>query len=489
MKQVVFSLMFVFLVVQQNFCSVAVINSSGYYSIAASMAANPTSNDDSILRISASNVTVDLTKIVLSEVNGNAFAGLTGISIDSNVSNVTIRNGTIQNIIGNGISIGSGCSNIIVQNMVISVVTGTGIIVNQNCSNIYFDTIQCVSCATRGIELAGTAGNTINDGLIQNCEFLSCCRNSSVGDIPLLLTQCNRIIVNKCTINNSGNSSVGFSGVRLDTCANCDLQEIKIISNSGLGFTGFDIIASGRCTFAHCIVRNNTAAAGQPLRGFHLRINGAGTTNCNMLNNCSVVNNTMTSNGSANTVVGFFLGASSQNNILQQCTAMGNATLGTVGGEVNGFMCNGGAANNFQNNFIGCMAIANAAVGTANEANGFRINDSNYGIIQDCIGASNTSASSIARGLFFAATVGQNWQIVDSRFSRNIGSSAANSFGVVVTGGPTGNNLFNRVIGFNNNTTAANQLSGVPSVTTPTSPATNNLTAVTTSMGNVAVTI
>lgn len=394
------------------------ITSSGQYVLGNNVAYDPglTSND-AIFYIAASDVILDLGNNIIAQ--SGSTAGLMGVEIASGISNISIKNG------------------------IISGVTGAAIYVNQGCSNLSINNLDLLSSGTRGIEFAGASGsNQIVDSLIDSIKIFNC--GTTVAGMGILLTQCSKVGVSNVIIADSGAASLPFVGLRLATCIDCDIDSLKIVTDTGTTITGIDVNNSTRCSFADCIVRNCSATSAMVAYS----LNGAANT-YNVFQNCAAVQNAAL----GATFNGFYLQANSQANVFKECLVLANSGVSS-----NGVQLTGGGANNNNNSFLDCLIQNN--ISTTGDSVGYNINGSDYGLMKNCIASFNTSTGAIAVGLRFSSgTGGSNWYIQENQFVRNIGSSSANSYGVSRLTGST--NWFSQNIAFNNGTTTSNQMNGV----------------------------
>lgn len=159
------------------------IDVSGFYRLAA--------NVSDQITISVSDVTLDL--------NGHTVSGGTnGIVINSNLNNISIKNGTVASVTLDGIQINSGCSDISIENVVLKqALVGIAIDTAANCMvrscdmNLNTTGLQCDSCANI---------------LVENC-FASA--NSQAGYDLLSTTTCSFI---NCKAVSSGDGNTNASG-------------------------------------------------------------------------------------------------------------------------------------------------------------------------------------------------------------------------------------------------------------------------------------
>lgn len=421
-----------------------IITDPGTYKLGANITFNGTTGPDEVVFIDANDVVLDLNGFVLSQ--GNATASIDGIVINQQRSNITIRNGIIRNV------------------------TRKGIVVNQGCNTITLENISIQNCVAGGAEFVGTAANQIQDCTINNCKIIACC-TALPSDFVLSLTQCVRTYVRNSMFSTNGVAGRTLSVIRLDTCEDCDCSTIKVVNNTGSSVIGFDVVSSSGCRFTNCLFSSNTATgAASTVTGF----NFSGTSNTfHMLAHCFAIGNT-----SVGTNRGFDLeAANTVGNMFFDCICLDNTASA---GAIQGFNLAGGVAVTTNNIFMRCIADQLSASGVGNNADGFLVAGSDFGMMIDCISSYHTSANNLASGLTFSATGagGDFWTIMNGLFIHSAGSSDANSFGINRVAGT--NNLFMKNVGFSNGTTANNQMNGLSgnSITTPAAPATSNINGI-----------
>lgn len=419
------------------------ISLPGLYSLGENLVSVPT-GADSIVNITARDVVFDLANRIV--VQNNATANVDGVVINSTVTDVTIQNGTIRNV------------------------TGSGIIINQGCSRIKISNILFENCATRGASLEGAAGiNQILNCEIKNCRFYNCCEGVA-GDNAIRLNFCYGCVINDCIVSSSNGTALIL--VNLLSCVLCAVNNVVVQNNTATSLTAFQLSSGSGNTFTDCICRNNSCTG--IMIGFNLN-----TSTLALLTNCSALANS----SSANTCTGFN-SATSTSGTYNQCRCIANS--GSAAMTAFNIPGTGGVGD--QCTFVDCFAFANSATGVGAQSTGYLVNGANFGTLLRCLALYNSSTASTAIGISFQGGGGTNWSVNDCIINRNIGNPAANSFGVRVVAGT--NNFFARTIAFNNNTTIANQLTGLPagSVSTPVAPATSNIASITLPLTNMAIT-
>jgi hypothetical protein len=118
------------------------ITEPGNYELGASVVSSPLVGPDTIITISANDVTFDLGGQIISQ--GNAIAGIDGIFVMPGMRNVTIQNGTMRGI------------------------RSTAIAVNLLCTRIVVKNIKFIACAR------ALAVNTCQGFELHNCRFYNC---------------------------------------------------------------------------------------------------------------------------------------------------------------------------------------------------------------------------------------------------------------------------------------------------------------------------
>ncbi|OQA36322.1 MAG: Lactonase, 7-bladed beta-propeller [Candidatus Dependentiae bacterium ADurb.Bin331] len=394
-----------------------------------------------IIQITASGVELDLGDYIINQNNDTT--GVTGISIDPGLTDVTIKNGIIRNA------------------------TLTGITINQNCSRIVLENITCESCQTNGIVLNGGAG-AITDCQILDCRLLNCCSIATPGN-ALSVNQGNNITVENCIISGI-NTTNSINCVSLSPCTFSTFNNILIQSNISSGLLiGMFVAGSSGNKFSNIFIKNNAGTNG-------FTGNVVVNSNHNIYTNCAVIGNSATSASAS----GFDI-TSCANLNANNCKSLFNTSAAS---DAIGFRIAASSVCNFNN----CLSTCHFSNGAAFNAQGFQLSACTGITLNRCLSSNNISTTNIGIGLLIAAGIASvNCTVRDSLFHRNNGTGAATSFGVRILSGS--NNLFLRNVGFNNGTTSANQFSGVPggSVITPAAPQTNNMNTAGNYWNNVSV--
>lgn len=379
------------------------ISTPGLYRLGNFISSTIISTPDSIISIQANDVILDLAGYVVQQTN--ATASITGITIGTGLTNVTIRNGTIKNTTLNGITINSGCSNITIENITF-----------QGCQAIG------IAAASSGINIK------INNCLVTN--------GSTTGPFGIQLTGgCSECQVTNTIIKNCGSGGIFFSPFRLD-CIDSLFIDLIVEDCTGSSVNAFEMFNNfQRNRLVRCIVRNNSTTSS--LNGFIL--NNTANVNDNIFEDCKCLSNSI-----SGALAGFSIIGAAIQNTLKNCIVNGNSSTSSS----IGFFCNGN-----KHQFVSCI-VANNNV-TAGTIRGFDLENCNDGLVLLCVVHNNTCTTT-GQGIFITAC--NTWTFQDNYVLRNSGGSDAQSFGIVVD---TTTNLFTRNIAFRNGVTIANQLSGL----------------------------
>jgi hypothetical protein len=393
------------------------INQPGLYKLGEDITYSPLVPNDIIFQITSSNVVFDLGDHFIAQDPTNVQTGLIAIQVASGLSNVTIKsgiNGSIQNI------------------------RGTGIQVLSNCSRIMLDNITTFLCNDRGIDFFGIPGAEITDSQIQNCNVIRCCQTPS-GTIAVLLISCNRMQIKNVNVNANGTQNVSQSGMRIDSCLDCDFESVVMQDNIAANdLTNFLLVITSRCTFSNCLVENSTTTANASTsRAYRL----SGASNNNIFKNCIAVSTA----GNRGQSIGFEV-LTCANNIFDHCLVEGSTGTATTG-----FLDNSSSMSTF----LDCIARNNVSSSTARGF--FATLSSNISFI-NCIASDQSSTAGIAVGFDMANATNPFMQKCIT--TRNNGTPVAgNSFGVRSSGST--NPVFVKNVASRNGTVAADQLSGV----------------------------
>ena len=238
------------------------ISSPGAYQLA--------NNITGQIAISASNVCFDLNDYRMSATSNHC------IIINSNVSRICIRNGSLCATSGNGIDIATGCSDIVISNIRAHLCT-IGI------NAVSTDSLFIEKCIFKSNTSEGIKLTTCSKSTIAECKLL-------LNDIAIELDQTDDTHMYNCVA--IANTTKGFS---LTSC-----NRAVLLSCSSL------LSGSGNANNACGFVANN---------GSH-----------NTFKQCIAKGTTTTATGASNFAVGFLLQGTESKSSITECTASSTET-------------------------------------------------------------------------------------------------------------------------------------------------------------------
>lgn len=196
--------------------SVAIIyDAPGQYLYAGGMAGAPTDLNDSMFIITTSNIVIDLGGNIFRQDPANTIPGFKCFTIAPNISNVTIRNGTIAGF------------------------TGTAITVSDGCFDIFFDNITIAACVDAGIYLAGQTG--IMDIAIKNTNIANIMPGTASVTAGIHGVNIARMRISNCYF--EGNEFVPVlqaAGIHLENSSVFEFTNNRAVGQQGVQFaSGF----------------------------------------------------------------------------------------------------------------------------------------------------------------------------------------------------------------------------------------------------------
>lgn len=243
------------------------VSSSGIYSYGGSIEAEPTETDDAAICINASDVIVDLGGYVYGQLLSNRWGGFTGIKIASGLKNVTIKNGTIQNVTGYGIWVGAGCQDIL------------------------FEDVTVNSCDKAGMFFDGNTSDHITHVVMNDCTILSCTGAEGQPAYGLRMVYADNVVINNGVFNtnDAATTNVGY-GASVEWCSAVVLKNCIAHANGGstLG-VGLHLYNSDWVTIKDGSFVNNISRSGSTSRAIGCLLDTA--EHCTLLNCIAKHNN------------------------------------------------------------------------------------------------------------------------------------------------------------------------------------------------------
>lgn len=396
------------------------ISEPGVYTIGNNYTYTPTGPNDSIVLITTSSVIFDMSGYGLSQIGTDA--GVNGITVNSNLSNIFIRNGIISNV------------------------TGTGILVEQGCKLVRLENITTYSADLCGIHLHGVNGNTTHFVKLEMIEIIHCAQGAQAS-AGILMDNCKSVVMNHSSIHACGSSSHNLTGIYLTSCTACMLNQVtftdniagnateqaqlktiaienstkNIISNCSIEnnslltasslFVGIDVINSSSNIFKNCEVIANLAEL-ISATCIGMRINTGQSFN-NIF-----INPLVTNNQAHNITYGIYSDSSADNLILNPTIQSNISTSTVVAGICISSSTNIGVKDGIVSNNSGTYAIGVCIF-------------SSTGVTVSRLTVENNIATVTAYGFYLDRCA--NCALQDNAASRNVGSDDFRSYGFFVT--------------------------------------------------------
>jgi hypothetical protein len=362
----------------------------GIYMLAEDIIAN--TSQWSTLLITSSNVTLDLNGYRIAQVNpGNSNLKPNGITVEQELRNITIKNGTLSDIAASGIYVSKGVTHIKISNITLN------------------------GCNYRNDNTAGAAGISVDGSSllpIENCVIDYCVTQSvtpqSVSAYGIHASYNNYLTISNCKVDGVRNIGKSYEGIGYY------LQDCKspLIKDSTAVLCEGDLIGAGfyllTCTGAQISGCRSDSNASSPTYAASSVTTGTGAGF--YLNNSwsSTVKNCEASANSSGVTASGFLIESCSNSQFLDCTASGqsvsNATLGM---EATGFRTARTLTNPTQSRvesclFKNCTAFGNRGSENPNtDAAGFLLGpQTRYSMIEGCTSFGNFGSLGTVYGIY-----------------------------------------------------------------------------------------
>lgn len=368
------------------------ISTADRYYFRENMHMTPTQTDVTCLKITSSNVIVDLRGYTLMG-NTTTGAGMIGIEVASNLSNIQIVNGTISSMNGIGVKVNGGCNNIQIRNMQVDQCTLAGVTMD-TCNDIHMNEVIITRCngahtdaaaeGATGLRLRWCNRIRITDshfdgnqaGAIDrdaagvyarqclHCEFVRCSAihnkaGSTAGNAGYgfrFLMGSNNAVIKSCKAGCNLTQDGPVYGFCIDDSSGVVMKDCHAQGNMAMGTTDTVDIASGFCIsgtggggayLEDCIANKNNGAS-------HVHGFASNYSNHNYFMNCKALDQA-TSSITTTTVAGFYANTG-RGNTFSHCLSFGNTGGANSGSNGTGFYLSG---SEVYSNVLECQAKAN----------------------------------------------------------------------------------------------------------------------------------
>jgi hypothetical protein len=384
------------------------ITSPGRYFFTGNILLAPENDDVTGIRISSDNVVLDFSSFSISQVQTTTANSVTAVEIDSNLSNIAIIFGGIDNINGTGIKANDDTINILISNMVINKCSLFGTYIT-NCKNIILNSSVITNCTGEHYNATdGAVGLKLDN--IKNIRAISCFFNKQSSTTKdacgILMSNCQACRMQDCA--GSGMEGVNAYSFKItNTCRSCLFRDcdcagnvssagvaigmslaysqgITVLGNysgshssTGSDCYGFEVNSCEAIDFLGCMTKDNKATTTGSVAGFH----------CTLSNICRFINCHSIYQNSSSNAYGFYL-FGCQSNVFKECEARGQDASGGTG-DAYGFYTSSGAGNGYDT----CRSASNkGGSGLTSISAGFAIRGGeDYSAIQKCISSGNNA--------------------------------------------------------------------------------------------------
>ncbi len=338
------------------------ISNPGHYVLVQDIGFAASSADQNAIYINSSNVTLDLGGRTL--YNNGVGTTMTGVSINTGLKNITLKNGNIVGFSEYGIE-------------------------TADCRNLRIENLSIGECAYSGIYLGGTSTSAdVSEAIINNC-IISHCNRASGASTALSINFGYNIIISNTLVGRTITTTSGdVKGLYLANSRNVTVTNCDFGSNSSAGSAYGAYIENCRhVALSDCTSGVNNAASGNSGYGFYV----TATSYDISFKTCTAHSNYGAGTGSG---YGFYINGG-YNTSFVDCTANSNYSSGT--GHGYGFYL----TTAYQSYFENCRASYNNAGATGACGCGFYQTSSDKTIYKNCTSVGNkagSGASGITQG-------------------------------------------------------------------------------------------
>lgn len=293
------------------------LTESGRYFLEEAIIPNPTLDNMACIRISVSDVIVDLSSYPIKHIKSGGGENFNCIEVEEGLSNITIKNGSINAFDGTGIKIKQNCYGVTISNVNIRGCGNTGISIEKS-DNVTLDNVNIThTFGTNSLATDGSIAakmNSCKSFFVKDSEF-SNSKSTDKACIGMLLTNCSSFIFSNCIFNN--NSGVEGFGVKATNCKSNTFKQCILEQNNGTtgGANGIYLEESNNNYFEDCKAQSNKSNSNLA-SGFKLEISSQ-----NKFLNCEASEQVSTTTSA----VGFHSN-NSKGNYFKYCTSRSNTS-------------------------------------------------------------------------------------------------------------------------------------------------------------------
>lgn len=202
-----------------------------------------------LVRISASNVIIDLSGHIIRQDGLTSDITSVGIFIEPNITDVTIQNG------------------------IIGLINGTGVLISPGCKDIVFKDINISDCSNCGVDCQGNTTTEIEGVSFINCSIGECGALASNVGAGIISAYTRSIFASNSYFSHSSGTRLA-AGIHCSYCTSCDFSGCKFSNNrGGTDGIGAYITDSSDFRFENCtLLRNGCITPAKESNGYGIRI-------------------------------------------------------------------------------------------------------------------------------------------------------------------------------------------------------------------------
>lgn len=225
-----------------------IISAPGLYFFGSNVV-NSGDPNATLVRISASNVIIDLSGHIIQQDALTSDTTSVGIFIEPGITDVTIQNGLI------------------------STINGTGIVVSPGCADIVLKSLSINGCSYCGIDCRGTATAEVDSVSCINCSVEECGTLAPNIGVGVAATYTRAFFASDSYFSQSRSTNLA-AGIYCAHCTSCDFSSCKFSNNrGGTGGIGAYIADSSDFRFENCtLLRNGCPSVSPNTVGCGIRI-------------------------------------------------------------------------------------------------------------------------------------------------------------------------------------------------------------------------
>lgn len=212
----------------------------GIYALSTNIDFDPAGPNQSCITIATDNVILDLNRKTISQVEGNTQPGTIGITINPNVKNSFVRNGTISNMTLYGIYVYDGTDITTLSNIIIDGVLSAGVLFDGSATGSGISNVTCFNLQIDNVQ-----------------------NNFGTPSYGIITKFCNIVEIDQCTVSNLQTNTGNCYGIKLKNCESARLDSCIVTENrsGGLKMLGFDFLNVNPCVLNNCLSAHNTCTS------------------------------------------------------------------------------------------------------------------------------------------------------------------------------------------------------------------------------------